>query len=129
MVPHHQGAIDMAQAELRYGRNEQLRRLAREIIVTQHEEIAAMRLAIGQPLPSAPSRVDKAVFDRGHSAAYAEDRRQSPRPAMRCSTTCGAASPRTASRDGACRSRANAPGIRRGAQSPIASSTTEELSA
>jgi len=55
MVPHHQGAIDMAQAELRYGRNEQLRRLAQEIIVMQHEEIAAMRLAIGQPLPSAPS--------------------------------------------------------------------------
>jgi len=48
MVPHHQGAIDMAQAELRYGRNEQLRRLAQEIIVTQKEEIAAMRLAIGQ---------------------------------------------------------------------------------
>ena len=43
MVPHHQGAIDMAQAELRYGRNEQLRRLAQEIIVTQQEEIAAMR--------------------------------------------------------------------------------------
>ena len=33
MVPHHQGAIDMAQAVLRYGRNEQLRRLAQEIIV------------------------------------------------------------------------------------------------
>jgi uncharacterized protein (DUF305 family) len=28
MVPHHQGAIDMAQAELRYGQNEQLRRIA-----------------------------------------------------------------------------------------------------
>ena len=56
MVPHHQGAIDMAQAELRYGRNEQLRRLAQEIIVTQQEEIAAMRLAIGQPLSeSAPA--------------------------------------------------------------------------
>ena len=56
MVPHHQGAIDMAQAQLRYGRNEQLRRIAQEIIVTQQEEIAAMRLAIGQPLPpSAPS--------------------------------------------------------------------------
>ena len=51
MVPHHQGAIDMAQAQLRYGRNEQLRRIAQEIIVTQQEEIAAMRLAIGQPLP------------------------------------------------------------------------------
>jgi hypothetical protein len=56
MVPHHQGAIDMAQAELRYGRNEVLRRLSQEIIVTQQQEIAAMRLAIGEPLPpSAPS--------------------------------------------------------------------------
>jgi uncharacterized protein (DUF305 family) len=51
MVPHHQGAIDMAQAELRYGRNEQLRRMAQEIIVTQQQEIAAMRLAVGEPLP------------------------------------------------------------------------------
>lgn len=51
MVPHHQGAIDMAQALLRHGKNEQLRRLAQEIIVTQQEEIVAMRLAIGQPLP------------------------------------------------------------------------------
>ena len=56
MMPHHQGAIDMAQAELRYGRNEQLERLAQEIIVTQQQEIAAMRLALGQPLPpSAPA--------------------------------------------------------------------------
>jgi uncharacterized protein (DUF305 family) len=51
MVPHHQGAIDMAQIILRYGKNEQLKRLAQEIIVTQQEEIAAMRLAIGDPLP------------------------------------------------------------------------------
>jgi len=56
MIPHHQGAIDMARAQLRYGRNEQVRRIAQEIIVTQQQEIAAMRLAIGQPLPpSAPS--------------------------------------------------------------------------
>lgn len=56
MVPHHQGAIDMAKAVLRYGKNEQLRRLAQEIIVTQQQEIAAMRLALGQPLPpSVPS--------------------------------------------------------------------------
>lgn len=51
MVPHHQGAIDMAQAVLRYGRNEQLRRLAQEIVVTQQQEIAAMRLAVGEDLP------------------------------------------------------------------------------
>ncbi len=56
MIPHHQGAIDMAQAELRYGKNEQLRRMAQEIIVEQQQEIAAMRLALGQPLPpSAPA--------------------------------------------------------------------------
>lgn len=51
MTPHHQGAIDMAVAVLKYGRNEQLKRLAQEIIVEQQQEIAAMRLAIGDPLP------------------------------------------------------------------------------
>ncbi len=51
MVPHHQGAIDMAQAELRYGHNEQLRRIAQEIVVTQQQEIPAMRLAVGEELP------------------------------------------------------------------------------
>jgi hypothetical protein len=51
MVPHHQGAIDMALAVLRYGRNSQIRRLAQEIIVTQQQEIAAMRLAVNEPLP------------------------------------------------------------------------------
>jgi uncharacterized protein (DUF305 family) len=51
MVPHHQGAVDMAQAELRYGHNEQLRRLAQEIVVTQQQEITVMRLAIGDKLP------------------------------------------------------------------------------
>ena len=56
MAPHHQGAIDMAVAVLRHGHNEPLRRLAQEIIVTQQEEIAAMRLAVGERLPpSAPA--------------------------------------------------------------------------
>jgi uncharacterized protein (DUF305 family) len=51
MVPHHQGAIDMAQAELRYGRNAQLRRIAQEIIVEEIQEITLMRLAVGEALP------------------------------------------------------------------------------
>ena len=56
MIPHHQGAIEMAEAELRFGRNEQLRRIAQEIIVDQQGEIVAMRLALGQrPPPSAPA--------------------------------------------------------------------------
>ena len=61
MIPHHQGAIDMAQAILRYGKNEQLRRIAQEIIVDQQQEIAAMRLALGDPLPpstAVPTQVD-----------------------------------------------------------------------
>ncbi len=48
MVPHHQGAIEMARAQLRYGHNEQLRRLAQEIIIEQTQEIAAMHQALGQ---------------------------------------------------------------------------------
>ncbi len=56
MAPHHQGAIDMAIAVLRYGHNPQIRRLAQEIIVDQQQEIAAMRMAVGEPLPpSAPA--------------------------------------------------------------------------
>ena len=63
MVPHHQGAIDMAKAILRYGHNERIRRLAQEIIVTQQQEIAAMRLAVGEALPpSMPSPTQ--VFSR-----------------------------------------------------------------
>ena len=52
MVPHHQGAVDMAKAELKYGRNEQLRRLAQGIVATQQQEIAVMRLALGEGLAS-----------------------------------------------------------------------------
>lgn len=56
MMPHHQGAIDMAQIYLRFGTNEQLKRIAQEIIVDQQQEMNVMRLAIGdQPLPPAPA--------------------------------------------------------------------------
>lgn len=74
MVPHHQGGIDMAVAVLRYGRNEQLRRLAQEIIVTQQQEIAAMQLAIGEPLPPsapAPTQIPPAGPDHAAAAHHA----------------------------------------------------------
>jgi uncharacterized protein (DUF305 family) len=51
MIPHHQGAIDMARAELRYGHSEQLRPVVQEIIVDQMNEIVMMRLALGETLP------------------------------------------------------------------------------
>lgn len=81
MVPHHQGAIDMAIVVLRYGRNEQLKRLAQEIIVTQQQEIAAMRLAVGAPLPpsvAAPTRASAAV---AMPSAQAGDNRDYQMPA------------------------------------------------
>ena len=46
MVPHHQGAIDMALAELRFGRVPRLQRIAQGIVIEQQAEIAAMRLAL-----------------------------------------------------------------------------------
>ncbi|HEX9471260.1 MAG TPA: DUF305 domain-containing protein [Bradyrhizobium sp.] len=54
MVPHHQGAVEMAQAELKYGHNELLRRLAKQIIENQQQEITVMRLAVDdeRPLPA-----------------------------------------------------------------------------
>jgi hypothetical protein len=61
MIPHHEGAIQMARAELRYGKNEQLRRLAQEIVVDQLQEIDVMRLAIGEaprPPAAAPTQPD-----------------------------------------------------------------------
>ena len=61
MIPHHQGAIDMALAQLRYGKNEQLRRIAQEIIVEQQQEIIAMRLALGQQLPPAAAAQTQAT--------------------------------------------------------------------
>jgi uncharacterized protein (DUF305 family) len=43
MIPHHQGAIDMANAELRYGKDKTLLKLSREIVTAQAKEIALMR--------------------------------------------------------------------------------------
>ncbi|MBZ5665621.1 MAG: DUF305 domain-containing protein [Acidobacteriia bacterium] len=44
MLPHHQAAIDMAKAQLAYGKDPQMRRLAQEIVTDQQSEIELMRL-------------------------------------------------------------------------------------
>jgi len=48
MIPHHQGAIDMAKALLLYGKDPQMRRLAQEIITDQQSEIQLMQLWLKQ---------------------------------------------------------------------------------
>jgi hypothetical protein len=83
MIPHHQGAIDMAVIMLRYGHNEQLRRIAQEIVVEQQQEINAMRLAVGlppspaaaaptQPQPAADAGMGGAMHDTMHHRGQAQ---------------------------------------------------------
>jgi len=43
MLPHHQGAVDMAKIELQYGKDEKLRAMAQKIVDSQEKEIAEMR--------------------------------------------------------------------------------------
>jgi Domain of unknown function (DUF305) len=43
MIAHHQGAIDMALVQLKYGGDERLKRLAQSIVVEQGQEITYMR--------------------------------------------------------------------------------------
>jgi hypothetical protein len=55
MIPHHQGAIDMALLQLKYGRDEKLKRLAQSIIIEQGQEIAYMRTLLASPPGAAAS--------------------------------------------------------------------------
>ncbi len=43
MIPHHQGAVDMARLQLIYGQDPLVRKLAEEIIASQQVEIEAMQ--------------------------------------------------------------------------------------
>ena len=52
MIPHHQGAVDMAKVELQFGKNPVLRGLAQGIIVEQLQEIEVMQRELRQ-LPAA----------------------------------------------------------------------------
>ena len=42
MIPHHQGAIDMAKVVLAHGKNAEIRKLAEDVIKAQQGEIAMM---------------------------------------------------------------------------------------
>lgn len=43
MIPHHQGAIDMARYELQHGKDPEMRKLAQAIVAAQDKEMAEMK--------------------------------------------------------------------------------------
>jgi len=60
MLPHHEGASEMAKAELLYGKDPQMRRLAQVIITDQESEIQLMQLWLKQHGPQPKSSSPKA---------------------------------------------------------------------
>ena len=63
MIPHHQGAIDMAKAILLYGKDPQMRRLAQEIIIDQQSEIQLMQLWLKQQSANSENATQRPAVD------------------------------------------------------------------
>lgn len=65
MIPHHEGAIEMAKAEIAKGADRELKAIASDIIGVQTREIAEMRKHLGDDAPTTDS-MDEGNHGAGH---------------------------------------------------------------
>ncbi|QTD57745.1 CopM family metallochaperone [Parasphingorhabdus cellanae] len=70
MIPHHQGAVEMAEIVLKHGKDPETRDLAQQIINSQNKEIAQMRewLEKRDALPARKSLLPKSLENTGKVA-------------------------------------------------------------
>lgn len=71
MIPHHQGAIDMAVVELRSGKNQEMHKLSSDIVNSQSQEIAVLqRWLDAHPAAPAPDRKHSHEHTDKHAGAH-----------------------------------------------------------
>lgn len=87
MIPHHEGAVIMAQDVLKKSQRPELRKLAEDIIKAQEKEIQQMQQWRKTWYPKAPSTPVAWHASMGHSMAMTEEQIQ----AMRMTMDLGAA--------------------------------------
>ena len=71
MIPHHQGAVDMAEIILKFGKNAEIRTLSEAIIKAQIIEIAEMKAWLVKNPTSAPSN-DAAAIKLAYASVNAK---------------------------------------------------------